>query len=69
LSEKRERMPLLCVVPAQKSIFCGTGFGSTIALDLQDKSKTFLHSSEEQMAMRSVFEFIALLCNSEVKFR
>jgi len=26
-------MTLLCVVPFQKSIFCGGGFGSTIALD------------------------------------
>jgi len=35
---------LLCVVPFQKSIFCGGDFGSTIALDLQQKLKPFLHS-------------------------
>jgi len=47
-------MPLLCVVPTQKYIFCGDDFGSTIDLDLdlQTKVKLFLHSSLEQMAMR-----------------
>jgi len=34
LSEKRESMPLLCVVSPQKSIFCCAYFGSTIILDL-----------------------------------
>jgi len=34
LSGKRESMPLLCVVRPQKSMFCGSDFGSTIALDL-----------------------------------
>jgi len=46
-------MPLLCVVPPQRSIFCGSDFGSTSALDLQQKLKPFLHSSLGQMAMRS----------------
>jgi len=62
-------MPLLCVVHLLKYIFCGADFGSTITLDLQGKLKTFLHSSQEQMAMRSFFEFIAHPCSSEVKFR
>jgi len=46
-------MPLLWVVPAQNSIFCGSDFGSTIALDLQQKLKTFLRSSQKQITMRS----------------
>jgi len=45
-------MPVLCVVPPQQSIFCGADFGSTIAVDLQQKLKTFLHSYE-QIAIRS----------------
>jgi len=49
---KRESMPVLCVVPPQQSIFCGADFGSTIAVDLQQKLKTFLHSYE-QIAIRS----------------
>jgi len=53
LSEKRESMPLLCVVPPQKSIFCCAYFGFTFALDVQQKVKLFLHSSKEQMALRS----------------
>ena len=53
LSEKRISMPLLCVGPPQKSIFCCADFGSTIALDLQQKLKPFLHSSEKQMALQS----------------
>jgi len=53
LSEKHESMHLLCVEPPQKSIFCGADFGSTTALDLQQKLKPFLHSSLEQMAIRS----------------
>jgi len=47
LSEKRESMPLPSVVPTPKSIFCYADFGSTIALDLQQKLKPFLHSSKE----------------------
>ena len=34
LSGKRESTPLLCIVHLQKSIFCGSDFGSTIALYL-----------------------------------
>jgi len=37
----------------QKYIFCGADFGSTIALDLQQKLKPFLHPSQKQIAMRS----------------
>jgi len=47
-------MPLLCVVPPYKSIFCGASFGFTIASDLQQKLKLFLRSSHELMAMRSL---------------
>jgi len=39
-------------MPAQKSISFCADFGSTIALDLQQKLKPFLHS-KEQMALRS----------------
>jgi len=48
---KSVEVPLLRVVPPQKSTFCGADFGSTIALDLQHKLKPFLHSSQQQMAM------------------
>jgi len=40
----------------QKSIFCGSYFGSTIASDLQKKFKTFLRSSQKQITMRSFLE-------------
>jgi len=43
-------------VPPQKSIFCGADFRSAIASDLQQKLKHFLHSSQQQMAMRSFLE-------------
>jgi len=52
VSKKRESMPLLCVVPRQKSIFCCAEFGSTIALDFHQKLKPFLHSSKKQMALQ-----------------
>jgi len=63
-------MPLLfgSAPPPQKSIFCGADFGSTIAQDLLQKSKPFLHSSQEQMAMRRFLKFISLPCSSEVFF-
>jgi len=46
-------MPLSCVRPPQKSIFCCADFGSAIALELhlQQKLKPFLDSSKEQMAL------------------
>jgi len=47
-------MPLFRVVPPQKYIFYGADFGSTIVFDLQQKFKPFLHSSQEQMPMRSL---------------
>jgi len=37
-----------------KSIFCGSDFGSTIALDFELKLKTFLRSSHNQLTMRSI---------------
>jgi len=40
-------------VPPQKSTFFGADFSSAIASHLQQKSKPFLHSSQEQMAMQS----------------
>ena len=40
-SEKRESMPLLCVVTPQKSIFCCAEFGFTFALDVQQKLRVF----------------------------
>jgi len=52
LSEKRESMPLLCVVPL-KNLFCCADFGATFALDVQQKLKPFLHFSKEQMALQS----------------
>ena len=56
MSEKRESVPLLCVVPPQKSIFCcAADFGSTFVLYVQQKLKSFLYSSKEQIALRSFF--------------
>jgi len=47
-----------------KSIFCCAKFSSTIALDLQQKLKPVLHSSKEQMTMRSFLRiFIGLSCS------
>jgi len=46
-------MFLLWVVLPQKSIFCGSDFGSTFALDLQQILKPFPHSSKEQIALQS----------------
>jgi len=46
-------MPLFRVLSSQHFIFCGADFASTIALDLQQKLKPLLHSSQKQMAMRS----------------
>jgi len=49
-------MSLLCVMPPQNFIVCGADFGSTIALDLQQKLKPFLHPSQQQMA-NSIFSW------------
>jgi len=46
----------LCRGPPQKSIFCGADFGFTISLDLRQKFKPFLHSSQKQMVLRSFLE-------------
>jgi len=37
--------------PLKKSIFRCSDYGSTIALDLQQTSKPFLHSSKEQTTL------------------
>jgi len=42
-----------CRMPLQIPIFCGADFGSMIALDIRQKLKPFLHSSQKQMAMSS----------------
>jgi len=52
LSEKLESLPLLCGVAPQHFFFCCTDFGCTIAFDLQEKLKPFLHFSQEQMEMQ-----------------
>jgi len=44
--KKRESKPILRVVLYQNFIFCGADFGSAIALELQQKLKPFLHSSQ-----------------------
>jgi len=65
-------MSLMCVVLPQKCIFCGTNFVSTIALDLQHKLKTCLHSSHKQIAMRAFHGFYSsyvYLRNIFVNFR
>jgi len=58
-------MPLLCVLSFQKSILCRADFGCTFALDVQQKLKPFLHSSKEQMALRSFLGIYDLSCSSE----
>jgi len=56
LSEKRENMSLLWVVPPQKSN-CGADFGFTIAL-LQQKLKTSYILLKNKREMRSFLELI-----------
>jgi len=46
-------MPLFHVLPPQNFIFCGADFGSTIALNLQQKLERLLHSSQQQKSMRA----------------
>jgi len=58
-------MPLIPVASAQNFIFCGADFGSTIALDLQQKLKPILHSFQEQIAMQS---FLGIY-SSSMQFR
>ena len=70
-NHRTESMPLLLMcslVPPQKSIFCSADFGSTTVSYLQQTLKPFLHSSQEQIAMRFFLEFTALSCGSEVFF-
>jgi len=58
-------MLLLCVVPLQKYTFCCAGFGTTVALDLQQKLYILLRS---KCHCHLFLEFIALSCSSEVLF-
>jgi len=46
-------MPLLRVAHPQNFFFCVADFGSTIALDFQQKLQPLLRSSQQQMAMQS----------------
>ena len=54
-------MPLLCVGSPQRSIFCGADFGSTTALDLQQKLKTvygkksFLRKESDTKILQSIY--------------
>jgi len=69
LSEKRERIPLSCVAPPQKSIFCCVNFGSPFALDVQQKLQPLLHFYQEQTALRSFLGiYSSFVYNSEVLF-
>jgi len=68
LSEKRESMPLLCVVLPQKPIFCCADFGSTIALDFQQKLKPSYILLKNKWYSDLFLELIALSSNSEVLF-
>jgi len=56
-------MPLLCVGPPQRSIFCGADFGSMTALDLQQKLKTVYGKkyflSKESDTLRSYRVYIS----------
>jgi len=61
-------MPLLLVLPLKNFIFCGADFGSAIALNLQYKSKPLLHSSQQQMTMRSFLGIYSFSCSTEVLF-
>jgi len=45
-------MPIFHLLPPQNFILCGAYFGSTIALNLQQKLERLLHSSQQQMSMR-----------------
>jgi len=54
LSLKRESMPHLCVLPLEILFFVMSTLVVHCLLDLQQKLKPFLHSSQEQIAMRSL---------------
>jgi len=54
----------MCGAPSKIYLF-GADFGSTVALDLQQNLKPFLHSSQDQIAMRSFLEIYSSL----VQFR
>jgi len=61
---------ILRVVLSQNFIFCGADFGSTIALNLQQKLKAFptFFSTNKKWQCGLFLEFIALLCSSEILF-
>ena len=46
-------MPLLCIAPPQRSIFCGAYFGSTTALDLQQKLK-IVYGKKSQISQQRI---------------
>jgi len=50
---KSESTPLFHVSLPQNFIFFGADFGSTIALNLQQKLERLLRTSQQQMSMRS----------------
>jgi len=62
-------MPLLSVVPSQKSIFYCADFGSTIAVNLQQKLKPFLYSSKKQMALQPFLEIYSFFVYFRNSFR
>ena len=61
-------MPLFHALPPQNFIFCGADFGSTIALNLQQKLERLLHSSQQQMSVRSFLGIYSFFCSTEVLF-
>jgi len=64
-------MSLLRVVPHQNFSFCDVDCGSTIALDLQQKLNRFLHSSQQQIAIRfllGIYSFFRGVEKFSVKF-
>jgi len=61
-------MPLFHVLPPQNFIFCGADFGSTIAVNLQQKLERLLQSSQQQMPMRSFHGNYSFSCSTEVLF-
>jgi len=69
LSEKRERMPHLCVATPQKYIFFCDNFGFTFALNVQQKLKPFLHSAQEQTALRSFLGIYSSFVSFRSSFR
>lgn len=61
-------MPLLWKVPPQKYIFCGSYFGFTIALDVQQNLILSYRLLKHKLQRILFLEFIALSCSPEVLF-